>query len=155
MILGAGPVFIFLFKLRAIFHIKPRFCYNLLMNTHDVFRRLAHKTGEVAGSPYAFSGALLVIVAWALLGEQFEYSDTWQLVINTGTTILTFLMVFLIQNMQNRESKAMQFKLDELIRAIKGARNGLVDLEDMSDEELDALEGEFRKIREKSRGFNQ
>lgn len=116
-----------------------------------MFRKIAHRIGEAAGSPYAFMIALLIVVTWALLGSRFDYSNTWQLVINTGTTILTFLMVFLIQNMQNRESKATQIKLDELIRAVRGARNGLVDLEDMSEQDLDALEEEFRKIRERSR----
>lgn len=121
------------------------------MLIQEMFRKIAHRIGEAAGSPYAFMIALLIVVTWALLGSRFDYSNTWQLVINTGTTILTFLMVFLIQNMQNRESKATQIKLDELIRAVRGARNGLVDLEDMSEQDLDALEEEFRKIRERSR----
>lgn len=119
------------------------------MSMHDLFRKIARTTGEAAGSPYAFSLALLIIIAWALVGEQFHYSDTWQLVINTGTTILTFLMVFLIQNMQNRESKAIQFKLDELIRSVRGARDRLVDIEDMSDEELAALQQEFHELKQK------
>jgi len=121
------------------------------MSIHDFFRKISHKTGEVAGSPYAFSSALLVVATWALLGRHFNYSDSWQLFINTGTTIMTLLMVFLIQNMQNRESKAIQFKLDELIRSMKGARNKLVDLEDMSDEEIAMFQDEFRKVRQHSR----
>jgi low affinity Fe/Cu permease len=94
-----------------------------------------------------FALACLVIVGWAVTGPMFHYSDTWQLVINTGTTIVTFLMVFLIQNTQNRDARAMHLKLDELIRAVKGARNKLVELEEMSDEELDHLHEEFQRVR--------
>lgn len=93
--------------------------------------------------------ALLVILVWLISGPIFGFSDTWQLVINTGTTIITFLMVFLIQNQQNRDSKAMELKLDELINSIKTARNSLIDIEEMSDEELDKLEEEFRKLNKK------
>jgi len=92
------------------------------------------------GSAWAFTGAVFVIVVWLLTGPTFHFSDTWQLIINTATTIITFLMVFLIQNTQNRDAKAVHLKLDELIRALKGARNQLVDLEDLSDEELKKLE---------------
>ena len=113
----------------------------------EFFRKIAHRTGEAVGSPKAFISAVLLVVVWALLGPHFGYSDTWQLVINTGTTILTFLMVFLIQNMQNRDAKAMHLKLDELIRSIKSARNQLVDLEDLSDEELAILEAQFREVK--------
>jgi low affinity Fe/Cu permease len=88
------------------------------------------------GSAWAFAGAVLVICIWILTGPTFHFSDTWQLIINTATTVITFLMVFLIQNTQNRDAKAMHLKLDEIIRALKGARNQLVDLEDLSDEEL-------------------
>ena len=98
------------------------------------------------GSPWAFLLAVLVIVVWACLGPIFKYSDTWQLVINTGTTIVTFLMVFLIQNTQNRDAKAFHLKLDELIHAIKGARNKMIDLENMSDEEMEAIKKEFEKF---------
>jgi low affinity Fe/Cu permease len=101
----------------------------------EFFRKFSQYTSEASGTPYAFLLAVIIIVVWALTGKIFNYSDTWQLIINTGTTIVTFLMVFLIQNSQNRESKAIQLKLDELIRAVKGARNKLVDLEDLSDDE--------------------
>ena len=99
-----------------------------------------------AGRPSAFLFAALVIVIWAAVGPLYGYSDTWQLVINTGTTIVTFLMVFLIQNTQNRDSQALHLKLDELIRAIKGARNTLLDLDDLSDEELEKIRANFAKI---------
>ena len=98
---------------------------------------------------------LAVVVVWALTGPIFHYSDTWQLVINTGTTIVTFLMVFLIQNTQNRDSKAMQLKLDELIRVMGHARNKLVDLENSDDETIDKLHEEFKSMREKLDGRKQ
>lgn len=107
------------------------------------FRKFAHRSSTLVGSPQAFALALIVIVVWAVLGPSFGYSDTWQLVINTGTTIITFLMVFLIQNTQNRDGRAIQLKLDELIRASKHARNLLIDLENMSDEDLDAFHKEL------------
>ncbi len=113
----------------------------------DVFHKFAHKTSVVVGSPWASVIAILTIAVWAVSGPIFGFSDTWQLVINTSTTIVTFLMVFLIQNTQNRDAEVMQLKLDELIRAIKGARNSLIDLEEMSEEELKKLEEEFRKLR--------
>jgi low affinity Fe/Cu permease len=96
-----------------------------------------------------FVSALLIIVLWALTGPLFHFSDTWQLVINTGTTIITFLMVFLIQNTQNRDAEAIQLKLDELLRAVTEARTSLVDLEDLSDGELDRLREEFQQLRER------
>lgn len=99
-----------------------------------------------AGSAGTFLGALLVVLVWAGTGPMFDYSDTWQLVINTGTTIVTFLMVFLIQNTQNRDGKAMQIKLDELIRATKGARMQYVSLEDLTDEEIDQLNRQFQAL---------
>lgn len=114
---------------------------------HDLFRRFAQLTSHAAGSPPCFILALLSILVWALLGPIFHFSDTWQLVINTSTTIITFLMVFLIQNTQNRDALALHLKLDELLRAMKGARNALVDLEDLTDEELDHLRQEFAKFR--------
>ena len=117
---------------------------------HDTFRKFAATISHMTGSPWAFLIAFAVIVVWASLGPPFEFSDTWQLVINTGTTIVTFLMVFLIQNTQNRDAKAIHLKLDELIRSIKSARNRLIDLEDLSDEELKSLEQEFRRMRESS-----
>src|SRR5205823_13457900 len=102
----------------------------------DAFRIIARRSSTLLGSAWAFAGAMLVILVWILTGPTFHFSDTWQLIINTGTTIVTFLMVFLIQNTQNRDGKAMQLKLDEIIRALKKARNELVDVEDLSDEEL-------------------
>jgi low affinity Fe/Cu permease len=101
----------------------------------------------MVGSSWAFILAFLIIVVWAATGPIFHYSDTWQLVINTGTTIITFLMVFLIQNTQNRDAKAIHLKLDELLRGVKGARTNLVDLEAMSDQELDHLQGQFKRLR--------
>lgn len=110
------------------------------------FRRVASRVSSWAGSAVVFLGAILIITVWALSGPVFKYSDTWQLIINTGTTIVTFLMVFLIQNTQNRDGKAIQMKLDELIRATKGARLHYLGLEDMSDAELAELDSEFKKI---------
>ena len=112
----------------------------------DFFRKFAATTANAMGHPLAFLFAVIVIVVWACCGPVFGYSDTWQLVINTSTTIVTFLMVFLIQNAQNRDSKAIHVKLNELLRGIKGARNELVDAEEMSDEELQTLHAEFKKI---------
>ena len=117
---------------------------------HELFRKFSHKTSAVVGSPWAFAIALLAIIIWATLGPIHRYSDTWQLVINTATTIVTFLMVFLIQNTQNRDARAIHLKLDELIRGLKGARNRLVDLENCTDEELEEMEREFRRVREKA-----
>jgi low affinity Fe/Cu permease len=117
---------------------------------NELFRKIAHRASLLVGSPLAFAGAVVVVALWALSGKYFEYSDTWQLVINTGTTILTFLMVFLVQNTQNRDGRAMQLKLDELIRAHKTSRNQLIDLEDLSDAEMEVLHTQFQKIREKA-----
>jgi low affinity Fe/Cu permease len=116
----------------------------------DSFRHFARKSSAVLGTAWAFISALIIIAVWGLTGPVFHFSDTWQLIINTGTTIVTFLMVFLIQNTQNRDAKAMHLKLDELIRAIKGARNRLVDLEKLSDEELKQLEEQFTRLRNKA-----
>ncbi len=116
---------------------------------NNIFRKIAHKTSEIVGTPYSFIIAFLLIIIWAVCGEFFNYSDTWQLVINTGTTILTFLIVFLIQNTQNRDAKTTHLKLDELILHMKSARNELIDLEDMSDEEIEKLQQEFEAIRSK------
>ena len=113
----------------------------------DAFRIFARRTSNVLGSAWAFVVAIGIIVVWGITGPTFHYSDTWQLIINTGTTIVTFLMVFLIQNTQNRDAKAMQLKLDEIIRALKGARNELVDLESLSDEDLAKLEKQFQRLR--------
>ena len=116
----------------------------------DAFRVFARHSSIALGSAWAFVGAVLVILVWVLTGPMFHFSDTWQLVINTATTIVTFLMVFLIQNTQNRDAKAVHLKLDELIRALKDARNELVDLENLSDEELEKLEEQFKRTRERA-----
>jgi low affinity Fe/Cu permease len=116
----------------------------------DAFRVFAHRSSVLLGSAWAFAAAVLAILVWILTGPTFHFSDTWQLIINTATTIITFLMVFLIQNTQNRDAKAMHLKLDELIRAIKNARDELVDLEDLSDEELKRLEEQFRRMRKRA-----
>lgn len=112
-----------------------------------LFRKLAHFTSRVAGTPLAFGVAFLFIVLWAVSGPFFNFSTNWQLIVNTATTILTFLMVFLIQNTQNRDSHAIQLKLDELIRAVDAARNQLIDIEDNSDEVMETFEREFDDIR--------
>lgn len=116
----------------------------------DTFRVFARRSSSMLGSAWAFTAALLVIVIWLVSGPVFHFSNTWQLIINTATTIITFLMVFLIQNTQNRDAKAVHLKLDELIRAVKDARNELVDLENLSDEELQQLEQQFRKMRQRA-----
>ncbi len=118
----------------------------------DRFHTFAHQFSDLAGSPWAFILAAGTIVAWLVTGPIFHFSDTWQLIINTGTTIITFLMVFLIQNSQNRDAHAIHLKLDELIRAVAGARNQLIDLEEMSDEELAALQKEFHEVCKKREG---
>ena len=119
---------------------------------HDSpFTRFAKWTSHAAGHPATFALAVLIILVWAATGPIFAFSDTWQLVINTGTTIITFLMVFLIQNTQNRDSAAVQLKLDELIRAINGAHNGLLDLEELSDEDLTRIRARFEALARESR----
>jgi low affinity Fe/Cu permease len=118
---------------------------------NERFRKFALCIARFAGTPVAFTISFSIIVLWAILGPVFGFSDSWQLVINTSTTIVTFLMVFLIQNMQNRDAKAIHLKLDELIRAMKGARNNLVMLETLSEEELTLLEKQFTRIAEKHR----
>lgn len=112
----------------------------------DLFRSIANRISAWTGTATVFLSAVLVVVVWGTTGPYFHYSDTWQLVINTGTTIITFLMVFLIQNTQNRDSKAVQLKLDELIRATKGARTKYVGLEDLSDIDLSELDKEFKLL---------
>jgi low affinity Fe/Cu permease len=116
---------------------------------NNLFRKFAHKTSELVGSPWAFIVATAVIVVWAIAGPIFHFSDTWQLTVNTGTTIITFLMVFLIQNTQNRDATAIHLKLDELIRGVKGARTGLVALEDLTDEQLARLKHEFDRMHQR------
>ena len=113
----------------------------------EAFRIAARKISDVLGTPWAFMAAVSVVIIWLLSGHLFHYSDTWQLIINTGTTIVTFLMVFLIQNTQNRDSTAIQLKLDEIIRGLSGARNHLINLETLSDEDLEQLQEEFQRLR--------
>jgi low affinity Fe/Cu permease len=124
-------------------------------NVKGKFRKFAAGVSSAVGSPWAFIIALSCIVIWAVLGPHYKYNDAWQLVINTGTTIVTFLMVFLIQNSQNRDARAMHLKLYELIRAIKGARTNLVDLEDLSDEELDRLQRQFKRLQQREMNKKQ
>mgnify|MGYP006274346583 CR=1 FL=1 len=114
----------------------------------DIFRKVSTKISNAVGTAGSFFFALMIVVVWALTGSLFNYSDTWQLVINTGTTIVTFLMVFLIQNTQNRDSKALHLKLDELIRS-SGARNKFVDLEDLTDSELELIDEQFKKLHDR------
>ena len=116
------------------------------------FSRFAKSTARITGKPVTFMIAASVVVAWAVTGPLFGFSDTWQLVINTGTTIITFLMVFLIQSTQNRDSEAMQVKLDELIRATQGAHKALLDLEELEEEELDRIKAGYEEIAEQARG---
>jgi low affinity Fe/Cu permease len=116
------------------------------------FTRFAKWTARLAGKPITFLAAVAIIVVWGITGPIFGFSDTWQLIVNTGTTIITFLMVFLIQNTQNRDSEAMQVKLDELIRATKGAQTALLDLEELEDEELDRIRDDYQTIAEQARG---
>ena|SRR5947209_4868277 len=114
----------------------------------ELFHKFASATSKITGSAYSFMAALLIVVVWIITGPIFGFSDTWQLVINTGTTIITFLMVFLIQNTQNRDTEVIQLKLDELIRAVKGARDELIDLEDLTDQQVDHLKEQFKDFHE-------
>ena len=127
--------------------ITPVDCAATTHNNHGTgwFTAFAQKTAQLAGRPTAFALAVAVIVGWGVAGPVFGYSDTWQLVINTGTTIVTFLMVFVIQHTQNRDSLAFQVKLDELILAMQGARDTLAGAEDLCDEDLEALHETFRQ----------
>lgn len=115
------------------------------------FEKLAGKAVKATGSPWAFLTAALVIVVWAVTGPLFGFSDTWQLVINTGTTIVTFLMVFIIQKTQNKDSKSVQLKLNELIAATKAASNRLIDVEDLSEQELDTLHRFYQKLADETK----
>jgi len=117
----------------------------------DGFRRFANTASRGLGTPFAFALAVMVVLAWAVTGPLFHFSDSWQLVINTGTTVVTFLMVFLIQATQNRDAQAIQLKLDELIRANRDARNTLAGIESCTDEELRHLQAEFAKLRQRER----
>src|SRR5262245_38293038 len=121
------------------------------MKNANSFTRFANWTAGAAGRPLTFALACTVVIVWGATGPQFGYSDTWQLVINTGTTIVTFLMVFLIQNTQNRDSKAMQLKLDELIRATRGAHNALLDLEELNEHELNRIRGLYVDLASRAR----
>jgi low affinity Fe/Cu permease len=115
----------------------------------NAFNIFAKHCAAVVGSPWAFVLAVVVVITWVVTGPRFAFSDTWQLVINTGTTIVTFLMVFLIQNTQNRDTKAVHLKLDELIYGVHGARNSLIDLENLSDQELEVLQQQFERLRKR------
>lgn len=121
----------------------------------DIFHRLAQSISEAVGTIWAFLLAATIVLFWGVTGPIFGFSDTWQLVINTGTTIVTFLMVFIIQNTQNRDTKVIQLKLDELIRVTKTARNYLVDLEDLSDEDIKKLQAEFQHLNKKREKNNR
>jgi low affinity Fe/Cu permease len=114
------------------------------------FRRFAVWSADMMGSPWMFVANVVLILIWFVTGPLFRFSDTWQLVVNTGTTVFTYLAVFLIQNTQNRDAKAIHLKLDELIRTTDGARNGLVNLQELTDEELEQLHTQFEKLREKT-----
>ena len=120
-------------------------------DARDLFARFARTTAHAVGHANAFLFAFLIVLAWAVTGPIFHFSDTWQLVINTGTTIVTFLMVFLIQNTQNRDAKAVQLKLDEMIRALEGAHNMLVGLEDATDREFDQIKAAYQELASEAR----
>jgi low affinity Fe/Cu permease len=122
------------------------------MSSNNAFTHAAKVASRFTGRPACFGLALLVVLAWLVSGPIFGFSDTWQLVINTGTTVITFLMVFLIQSTQNRDTEAMHLKLDELIRATRGAHNRLMDLEEREEDELDELREQYENIAKRSRG---
>jgi low affinity Fe/Cu permease len=132
-------------RLPAGGHLDP------VTDGRDAFHRFAYRVADVVGTAPAFGLALLVVVVWVVTGPLFGFSDSWQLVINTGTTVVTFLMVFLIQATQNRDARVLHLKMDELIRTNRSARNRLADLEDATDEEIDTLQREFRRIRARAR----
>jgi low affinity Fe/Cu permease len=121
------------------------------MKNASWFARFAKNTSRITGRPITFMIACGIVVAWALSGPLFGFSDTWQLVINTGTTVVTFLMVFLIQNTQNRDTEALQVKLDELIRATEGAHNALLDLEELEEDDLDRIRSSYEKLAKEAR----
>jgi low affinity Fe/Cu permease len=119
-------------------------------HNNSFFTRFAKRTASIAGRPLTFAAAVGVLIVWAVTGPVFGFNDTWQLVINTGTTIVTFLMVFLLQNTQNRDSEALQIKLDELIRSVKPARNEMMDLEDLDEEELEKIREQYLNLAERA-----
>jgi low affinity Fe/Cu permease len=121
------------------------------MNSTSWFANFAKGTSRTAGRPAAFSVAVSIVLLWALTGPVFDFSDTWQLMINTSTTIVTFLMVFLIQHTQNRDSEAIQVKLDELIRVTEGAHNALIDLEDIDEEQMDRIREKYTRLADDAR----
>ena len=125
--------------------------YRQGMTNTTFFQSFARQSANAMGSHWSFVGSTALCILWALSGPLFDYSDTWQLIINTATTVLTFLAVFLIQNTQNRDALAVQLKLDELLRAVGAARTHLVNLEDCSDEELERLRQEFQRLQERER----
>jgi len=116
---------------------------------NEIFRKFAHVTSNVVGSAWWFLAAVGAVIVWGATGPMFHFSDTWQLIINTVSSVVTFLMVFLIQNTQNRDSKAIQLKLNELLRGVEGARTGLVNLEALSDKDLAQLQKEFERLGER------
>lgn len=120
--------------------------FSLGSNMNNFFHRFSKKAADLVGSVHAFIAALLLVLIWLLSGPYFHFSDTWQLIINTGTTVITFLIVFLIQNTQNRQSRMIEIKIDELIKAIETARNFFIDLDELSDEELERLQQQFKRI---------
>lgn len=117
---------------------------------NDFFRRFAGKISHLTGNVWVFVLALVLISTWLMTGPLFNFSNTWQLMINTFTTVVTFLMVFIIQNTQNRDNKALHLKLDELLRAVRGAKLGLVDVDEFTDEELDKIQDKFKKLERQS-----
>jgi len=121
------------------------------MHSRSWYSRFAKDASRFCGRPHVFAAAIAIIALWAISGAVFDFSDTWQLVINTATTIVTFLMVFLIQNTQNRDTEALQVKLDELIRATKGAHNALLDLEELEDDEVDRFRKKYQLLAENAR----
>lgn len=125
------------------------------MKTQNLYSKIAKAAAKFTGRPIVFNLAVLTIIIWIITGPLFHFSDTWQLVINTGTTIITFLMVFLIQNAQNRDTEAIQIKLDELIRATKGAHNMLLDLEELEEETLDEYRARYENLAREAREENK
>jgi low affinity Fe/Cu permease len=126
-----------------------------MMRSTSPFSRFATWTARAAGHPVTFSAAVAVVMVWAFTGPLFGFSDTWQLVINTGTTIVTNLIVFLIQNTQNRDSAAIQLKLDELIRSTRGAHNALLDLEELGESDLDRIRSRYEELARRARAQGQ